>query len=235
MASNVVALLLSKHRHQYQNEKLNSQINIPFVRLIVDIPRNTKNAHKRSREKSSNFLLNNIIHSESYIKNNQHILKKIPDDAEAANILVGIVNFLEAPFHAFVRLAKGTQMSDLTEVSVPTRFFYLLLGPDDRCRCYHKTGRAISTFMSDDVFHDIAYKATNKNNIMVRIDEFLDQCTVLPPGEYDPNIRIELPSKVPDQKGRKDYSSNLLGNGSSASDGEIKDNTLKSTHRIFCG
>lgn len=31
------------------------------------------------------------------------------------------------------------------------------------------------------------------------IDEFLDQVTVLPPGEWDPSIRIEPPKNVPSQ------------------------------------
>ena len=31
------------------------------------------------------------------------------------------------------------------------------------------------------------------------IDEFLDQVTVLPPGEWDPSIRIEPPKSVPSQ------------------------------------
>lgn len=34
---------------------------------------------------------------------------------------------------------------------------------------------------------------------MAGIDEFLDQVTVLPPGEWDPSIRIEPPKNVPSQ------------------------------------
>ena len=34
---------------------------------------------------------------------------------------------------------------------------------------------------------------------MYGIDEFLDQVTVLPPGQWDPQIRIEPPEKVPSQ------------------------------------
>lgn len=34
---------------------------------------------------------------------------------------------------------------------------------------------------------------------MSGIDEFLDQVTVLPPGEWDPTIRIEPPKNVPSQ------------------------------------
>lgn len=31
------------------------------------------------------------------------------------------------------------------------------------------------------------------------VDEFLDQVTVLPPGQWDPQIRIEPPQSVPSQ------------------------------------
>lgn len=49
------------------------------------------------------------------------------------------------------------------------------------------------------VFHDVAYKAKDRNDLLSGIDEFLDQVTVLPPGEWDPSIRIEPPKSVPSQ------------------------------------
>lgn len=49
------------------------------------------------------------------------------------------------------------------------------------------------------VFHDVAYKAKDRNDLVSGIDEFLDQVTVLPPGEWDPTIRIEPPKNVPSQ------------------------------------
>ena len=51
------------------------------------------------------------------------------------------------------------------------------------------------------VFHDVAYKARNKEDLLAGIDEFLDKVTVLPPGEWDPQIRLEPPPKVPSQVG----------------------------------
>ncbi|KAL7976741.1 hypothetical protein Chor_008690 [Crotalus horridus] len=53
------------------------------------------------------------------------------------------------------------------------------------------------------VFHDVAYKAKDRNDLLSGIDEFLDQVTVLPPGEWDPSIRIEPPKSVPSQEKRK--------------------------------
>lgn len=49
-------------------------------------------------------------------------MKKIPRDAEASNVLIGDVDFLQKPFVAFVRLAQATTLGGLTEVPVPTRW-----------------------------------------------------------------------------------------------------------------
>lgn len=64
---------------------------------------------------------------------------------------------------------------------------------------FHEIGRAMATLMSDEVFHDVAYKAKNRNHLLAGIDEFLDAVTVLPPGEWDPTIRIEPPAAIPSQ------------------------------------
>lgn len=56
-------------------------------------------------------------------------MRKIPPGAEASSILVGQVDFLEKPVSAFVRLAEAVFLSDLTEVPIPSRFIYILLGP----------------------------------------------------------------------------------------------------------
>ena len=53
------------------------------------------------------------------------------------------------------------------------------------------------------VFHEIAYKADKREHIIAGVDEFLDAVTVLPPGEWDPSIRIEPPDHLPSQEGRK--------------------------------
>lgn len=58
-------------------------------------------------------------------KGNTHFMKKIPPGAEASNILVGEVDFLENTLSAFIRLNEGTLMGDLTEVPVPTRWVYI--------------------------------------------------------------------------------------------------------------
>ena len=49
---------------------------------------------------------------------------------------------------------------------------------------YHEIGRAVATIMSDEIFHDVAYKAKKREHLLAGIDEFLDAVTVLPPGKF---------------------------------------------------
>ena len=130
-----------------------------------------------------------------------HFMKKIPAGSEAANILVGEVDFLNHPIVGFVRLLHPHFFGDLTEVPVPTKFIFFLLGPKGHDSKFHEIGRSIATLMSDEVFHDVAYHAHDREDLLAGIDEFLDQVTVLPPGEWDPSIRIEPPQSVPSQVG----------------------------------
>lgn len=78
-------------------------------------------------------------------------MKKIPSGAEASNVLVGEVDFLDYQFSAFVRLSKAVVLGDFTEVPVPTRFLFIILGPKGNIGKYHEIGRSISTLMSDEV------------------------------------------------------------------------------------
>lgn len=129
-------------------------------------------------------------------------MKKIPVGAEASNVLVGEIDCLEHQFTAFIRLNKSCLLGDFTEVPIPTRFLFIILGPKGNISKYHEIGRSISTLMSDDLFHDVAYKAHSRAELLKAFDEFLDQVTVLPPGEWDPNIRLDPPTKVPTQEER---------------------------------
>ncbi|XP_070690232.1 electrogenic sodium bicarbonate cotransporter 4 [Pempheris klunzingeri] len=156
--------------------------------------------------------MNDIADTPSTDQLKNKFMKKIPRDAEASNVLVGEVDFLSKPFVAFVRLAQATTLGGLTEVPVPTRFLFILLGPQGKAKSYNEIGRAIATLMVDDLFSDVAYKARDREDLIAGIDEFLDEVIVLPPGEWDPKIRIEPPKKVPSADKRKSvFSLNELG------------------------
>jgi len=218
----VKAAMLKKHRHQFEGMKKEKVENgsstnmskLPIIRSLADIgkthssaksaptinPSNTDSSLPRN--KSDETVGNGTAHADHH-KVNSHFMKKIPKGAEASNILVGEVDFLEKPLSAFIRLQEATILGDLTEVPVPTRFMFVLLGPFGGIQRYHEIGRSVATVMSDEVFHDVAYKAKKREHLLAGLDEFLDSVTVLPPGEWDPSIRIEPPQKLPSQESRK--------------------------------
>ncbi|ELT89579.1 hypothetical protein CAPTEDRAFT_38399, partial [Capitella teleta] len=109
----------------------------------------------------------------------------IPKDAEATTVLVGTVDFLSKPIMAFVRLSEGRYLGNLTEVNLPVRFIFILMGPKSSGLDYYEIGRSISTLMANRVFQDVAYKAESHQDMIDAINDFLDDSIVLPPGDYN--------------------------------------------------
>ncbi|XP_030628578.1 solute carrier family 4 member 4a isoform X2 [Chanos chanos] len=201
----VMYTLLRKHRHQTKKSNLRSLADIGKTvssasRLFSSTDNGSPTTTPRNLTSSS---LNDISDKPEKDQLKNKFMKKLPRDAEASNVLVGEVDFLDAPFVAFVRLQQAVMLGALTEVPVPTRFLFILLGPKGKAKSYHEIGRAIATLMSDEVFHDIAYKAKDRQDLLAGIDEFLDEVIVLPPGEWDPAIRIEPPKSLPSSDKRK--------------------------------
>uniref|UniRef100_A0A4W6FIU9 Anion exchange protein n=1 Tax=Lates calcarifer TaxID=8187 RepID=A0A4W6FIU9_LATCA len=208
-------------RHHHQNEKKKNLI--PIVRSITEGTRKQSEPHltggpytdsdslflslslsNTHTHKSTHIHIYTLLCCHSHISPvDLHFMKKIPEGAEASNVLVGELDFLERPIVAFVRLSPAVLLTGLTEVPIPTRFLFILLGPDGKAQQYHEIGRSMATIMTDEIFHDVAYKAKDRSDLLAGIDEFLDQVTVLPPGEWDPSIRIEPPKSVPSQEKRK--------------------------------
>uniref|UniRef100_A0A0L8HDC4 Anion exchange protein n=2 Tax=Octopus bimaculoides TaxID=37653 RepID=A0A0L8HDC4_OCTBM len=115
----------------------------------------------------------------------QDILKRIPIGSEATTVMVGCVDFLQKPAMAFVRLSEGQIIKNFTEVPLPTRFVSVLLGPDNGEMDYHEVGRSLSTLMSNQNFHDVAYQAESREEFLHAINDFLTESIVLPPGDWD--------------------------------------------------
>lgn len=65
--------------------------------------------------------------------------------------------------------------------------------------------RSVPVFIPLQLFSDVAYKARDREDLIAGIDEFLDEVIVLPPGEWDPKIRIEPPKKVPSADKRLEF------------------------------
>ncbi|XP_064542007.1 electroneutral sodium bicarbonate exchanger 1 isoform X16 [Drosophila montana] len=165
--------------------------------MITEDMVKSPSSHSMARQTSGTEL------AEQQHKGNTHFMRKIPPGAEASNILVGEVDFLERTLSCFIRLSQAAVMGDLTEVPVPTRFIFILLGPPGSQSNFHEIGRAMATLMSDEIFHEVAYRARKRDHLLAGVDEFLDAVTVLPPGEWDPTIRIEPPAAIPSQEVRK--------------------------------
>ncbi|XP_032140579.1 electroneutral sodium bicarbonate exchanger 1 isoform X2 [Sapajus apella] len=205
--------LLKKHHHQ--NEKKRNNL-IPIVRSFAEVGKKQSDPHSMDKHgqtvspqsvPTTSLEVKNGVNCEhspvDLSKVDLHFMKKIPTGAEASNVLVGEVDILDRPIVAFVRLSPAVLLSGLTEVPIPTRFLFILLGPVGKGQQYHEIGRSMATIMTDEIFHDVAYKAKERDDLLAGIDEFLDQVTVLPPGEWDPSIRIEPPKNVPSQEKRK--------------------------------
>ncbi|XP_034565342.1 electrogenic sodium bicarbonate cotransporter 4 isoform X6 [Notolabrus celidotus] len=251
-------VLLRKHRHQTKKPihrslaDIGKSSNAASNRSShVNLNRSTSSAsgiHRstedlRSRQSGSlgrlhpaqSRSMNDISDTPSTDQLKNKFMKKIPRDAEASNVLIGEVDFLDKPFVSFVRLAQATTLGGLTEVPVPTRFLFILLGPHGKTKSYNEIGRAIATLMVDDLFSDVAYKARDRDDLIAGVDEFLDEVIVLPPGEWDPKIRIEPPKKVPSAEMRKSVMNlNELGqmNGSASGAAGGEDEELPAPHEL---
>ncbi|XP_075207428.1 electrogenic sodium bicarbonate cotransporter 1 isoform X11 [Anomaloglossus baeobatrachus] len=205
MKEKITYTLLRKHKHQTKKSNLRSLADIGKTvssasRMFTSPENGSPTMTHRNMTSSS---LNDVSDKPDKDQLKNKFMKKLPRDAEASNVLVGEVDFLENPFIAFVRLKDAVMFGSLTEVPVPTRFLFILLGPKGKAKSYHEIGRSIATLMSDEVFHDIAYKAKDRQDLIAGIDEFLDEVIVLPPGEWDPTIRIEPPKSLPSSDKRK--------------------------------
>ncbi|NP_001030156.1 solute carrier family 4 member 4a [Danio rerio] len=241
----VMYTLLRKHRHQTKKSNLRSLADIGKTvssasRLFSTPDNGSPTTAHRNLTSSS---LNDISDKPEKDQLKNKFMKKLPRDAEASNVLVGEVDFLDSPFVAFVRLQQAVMLGALTEVPVPTRFLFILLGPKGKAKSYHEIGRAIATLMSDEVFHEIAYKAKDRQDLLAGIDEFLDEVIVLPPGEWDPAIRIEPPKSLPSSDKRKNMyaggdSTQMNGDtphsGGHGGGGHAVGDELKKTGK-FCG
>ncbi|KAH8377805.1 hypothetical protein KR093_007238, partial [Drosophila rubida] len=214
--------LLRRHRHQHEYAK---KTRLPIIRSLADMRNQSSSKKKKSNSKNLRpaqklpVITEDMVKSpssqsmarqtsgtelaEQQHKGNTHFMRKIPPGAEASNILVGEVDFLERQLSCFIRLSQAAVMGDLTEVPVPTRFIFILLGPPGSQSNFHEIGRAMATLMSDEIFHEVAYRARKRDHLLAGVDEFLDAVTVLPPGEWDPTIRIEPPAAIPSQEVRK--------------------------------
>uniref|UniRef100_A0A8C1N7A3 Anion exchange protein n=1 Tax=Cyprinus carpio TaxID=7962 RepID=A0A8C1N7A3_CYPCA len=162
--------LLKQHHHQNQKKLANR---IPIVRSFADIGK--RQSETNCMDKNGIHLplfslsagqmippqsqtlttegKNDVSRENSAVdfsKIDLHFMKKIPPGAEASNVLVGELEFLDRPVVAFVRLSPAVLLNGLAEVPITTRFLFILLGPLGKGPQYHEIGRSIATLMTDE-------------------------------------------------------------------------------------
>ncbi|XP_061777706.1 anion exchange protein 2b isoform X2 [Nerophis ophidion] len=163
----------ANHAHQTEPSVTNPLMGSGDMDMWVDVEKN-------DLQKEPGFVSG--MHK-SKSKHELKLLEKIPENAEATVVLVGSVDFLEQPTMAFVRLQEAVELESVLEVPVPVRFLFVLLGPSTTSMDYHQIGRSISTLMSDKQFHEAAYLADDRQDLLNAINTFLDCSIVLPPSE----------------------------------------------------
>uniref|UniRef100_A0A670KJD3 Anion exchange protein n=1 Tax=Podarcis muralis TaxID=64176 RepID=A0A670KJD3_PODMU len=180
-AGSLGSLLGHHHSANHVGEGAEPTVTDPLIGGHAGEHETRVDIEKEVRGMASPTLPGPITRSKS--KHELKLLEKIPDNAEATVVLVGSVEFLDQPTMAFVRLQEAALMDSVLEVPVPVRFLFVLLGPSSANMDYHEIGRSISTLMSDKQFHEAAYLADDRQDLLHAINEFLDCSVVLPPSE----------------------------------------------------
>ncbi|KAL4217260.1 Sodium bicarbonate cotransporter 3 [Mactra antiquata] len=224
--------------HVFAHEKRKRSL-MPGSESDKALKKNFSKGQKLSSSKSFSDTNGDLKESFSSAKLNVDFMRKVPPDSQTCNVMVGELPCLKYQVSAFVRLSEARNIGDITEIPIPSRFVFILLGPpgsEDKCI---EIGRSMSTVMVDEIYREVAYKARNRQEILTGLDEFLDQVTVLPPGEWDPKIRIEPPEKVPSQQARKTQKVQVAGPHVLATQEKAHeshdDPTLQRTGRLFGG
>jgi len=128
-------------------------------------------------------------------KENTKFKKKVHRKSEGASILVAPVDFVDSTKLVFLRLEAATEMLGLLEIKMRSRFVVLIIGPMQRQNQLYEVGRALSACLADDVCREHFYSAQSKQDILNIIEQFNRNTMVIPPGEWNPTIRIEPPEK----------------------------------------
>uniref|UniRef100_A0A4W4FK75 Anion exchange protein n=1 Tax=Electrophorus electricus TaxID=8005 RepID=A0A4W4FK75_ELEEL len=237
---NVLRALLLKHSHPndekeglfHQNHSVSSlgsfrdnhnHVHDPSLPLVSEDHAETRNIKATEHDKEKN--LHGVPVEAHAAARSLKLLAKIPKDAEATVVLVGCVDFLEQPAMAFVRLNEAVMLESVLEVPVPVRFIFVLLGPPQTNMDYHEIGRSFSTLMSDKNFHEVAYFADDRQDLLSGMNEFLDCSIVIPPLDVEGKDLLKTVASFQKQmlRKRKERESKKCASTVAGSDQETKD------------
>uniref|UniRef100_A0A671YPY2 Anion exchange protein n=1 Tax=Sparus aurata TaxID=8175 RepID=A0A671YPY2_SPAAU len=113
------------------------------------------------------------------------------ENMEASVVLSGVLDILEKPVVAFVRLSDSVVMESALESPIPVRFVYVLVGPRDSGMDYRESGRAMGALMADWVFCLEAFLAQTDKDLTNAISDFMDCSIVIPPTEIQDQGMLE--------------------------------------------
>uniref|UniRef100_A0A8C2ZP62 Anion exchange protein n=1 Tax=Cyclopterus lumpus TaxID=8103 RepID=A0A8C2ZP62_CYCLU len=113
------------------------------------------------------------------------------DNMEASIVLSGVLETLQKPVTAFVRLSDSVVMNSSLESPVPVRFVFVLVGPSQNGIDYSESGRAMGALMADWVFCLEAFLAQTDKDLTNAIADFMDCSIVIPPTEIQDKGMLE--------------------------------------------
>uniref|UniRef100_A0A8C9XP03 Solute carrier family 4 member 1a (Diego blood group) n=1 Tax=Sander lucioperca TaxID=283035 RepID=A0A8C9XP03_SANLU len=104
---------------------------------------------------------------------------------------IGVLDILQKPVVAFVRLSDSVVMDSSLESPVPVRFVFVLVGPSQSGIDYSESGRAMGALMADWVFCLEAFLAQTDKDLTNAIADFMDCSIVIPPTEIQDKEMLE--------------------------------------------
>jgi hypothetical protein len=128
-------------------------------------------------------------------KENVKFKKKVHRRAEGASVLVMPVDFVSKTKLVFLRLEAAIELPSFLEVKLRSRFLTVIVGPASKHVQLYEVGRALATCQADDVCRELFYSARSREHILASLDHFNRGTMLIPPGEWNPKIRIEPPEK----------------------------------------
>jgi sodium bicarbonate cotransporter 5 len=116
------------------------------------------------------------------------------------------VDFVSKTKLVFLRLEAAIEIPSLLEVRLRSRFIAIIVGPASKHLQLYEVGRALATCLADDVCRELFYSAKCREDMLGVVDQFNRGTMVIPPGEWNPKIRIEPPVKYMSKEERKKVS-----------------------------
>ena len=204
VAAQIRLVLGYRHKHVTKNGLMSKNESLAFLS-------NNKLAHMSGKDAKVTMEMQEVGTPTS--ARQAGILSCLDPGTEGSISLVGALPDISKPAVALVRLAKAVMMPKTTEISLPVRFIFIAFTPSsDMDFDHHEIGRSMSTLMADKVktlnvylvfnvfvpqnFHNIAYHAREKADLLKGVNEFLDEVSLVS-GPSHQQFHVPCPCPFP--------------------------------------